>query len=187
MKFPSEVPSLKCTQKVGQINFITMKKLSPQQEKSLLYMIKKDYDLSFICSSFNLSISYVRYLRRCYKETGHICFSHNSQMLSVEDKVRIVVQVAEKSLSLTSASIKYNLASSTLNAWVSTYLQGGLKGLTYLLELQMKKKQPISKVPSEKKYTEEYVKKLEYKLLKAEAEIAFLKKLRALIQADKRK
>lgn len=164
-----------------------MKKLSAQQERSLLYMIKNEYDLSSICSSFNLSISYVRYLRRCYQETGRISFSHNSQMLSQEEKIRITLEVAEKSLSLTAASIKYNLASSTLHDWINTYRRRGLKGLTYLLELQMKKKRPVSKVPSEEKYTKEYVKELEYKLLKAEAEIAFLKKLRALMQADKRK
>lgn len=109
-----------------------MKKLSPQQEASLQYMIKNNYDLSYICSSFNLSISYVRYLRRCHQETGNICFSHDSHMLSMKEKVRIALEVAEKSLSLTAASIKYNLASSTLHGWVSTYQRTGLKGLTYL-------------------------------------------------------
>jgi hypothetical protein len=38
-----------------------------------------------------------------------------------------------------------------------------------------------------KVYDEAYVKKLENELLKARAEVAFLKKLRALIQAEKGK
>jgi hypothetical protein len=165
-----------------------MKKLSSKEEKALLYMFKKGYDLSLICSTFNLCQTYVQRLYKCYKTTGSVSFTHDTRTLSLEEKVRAVVAVAEKSLTLFSASIKYNLPHSTLHGWLRIYQRTGLKGLTYLLEVQMKKKkQPISVPPSGKKYTEEYVKELEYKLLKAEAEIAFLKKLRALTQADKRR
>lgn len=78
---------------------------------------------------------------------------------------------------------------STLHKWVDIYRKTGLKGLTFLLEVQMKKEKKISTSPTanEKQYTEEYVKELEYKLLKAEAEIAVLKKLRALILTKKKR
>lgn len=165
-----------------------MKKLSSKEEEALLYMFKKGYDLSFVCSTFNLCQTYVKHLYKCYKITGSVSFTHNTRTMSLKEKLRAVVSVAEKSLTLSSASIKYNLPYSTLHGWLRIYQRTGLKGLTYLLEVQMKKKkQPISVPSSEKKYTEEYVKELEYKLLKAEAEIAFLKKLRALTQADKRR
>ena len=78
---------------------------------------------------------------------------------------------------------------STLHNWLHVYQRTGLQGLTFLLEVQMKKgkKDTTSITTREKKYTEAYVKELEYKLLKAEAEIALLKKLRALIQAEKKR
>lgn len=166
-----------------------MKKLSVQQEKELLRMFKADYDQSVIASYFGLSLNYVGYLRRCYIKTGHICFSHDSRNLSLEEKVIAVVEAAEKSLSLSDVSIKYRLPMSTLHKWVDIYRKTGLKGLTFLLEVQMKKEKKISTSPTanEKQYTEEYVKELEYKLLKAEAEIAVLKKLRALILTKKKR
>lgn len=99
------------------------------------------------------------------------------------------MEVAEKSLSLSCVSLKYQIPMSTLHNWVRIYQRTGLKGLTFLLEVQMKKeKKPTTSIATgENKYTEAYVKELEYKLLKAEAEIALLKKLRALIQAKKKK
>ena len=166
-----------------------MKKISVQQEKSLLAMLRKDYDISVISSSLGLSPSHVSYLRRCYRKTGSVRFSHSSRSLSLEEKVCAVLEVAEKSLSLSCVSLKYQIPMSTLHNWLHVYQRTGLQGLTFLLEVQMKKgkKDTTSITTSEKKYTEAYVKELEYKLLKAEAEIALLKKLRALIQAEKKR
>ena len=137
-----------------------------------------------LSARFGISSSYASQLRLRYISNGRQCFHSSSRSLSVKDKTRIVLEVVQKHLPLAQAARKYNIPQSTLSKWKNIYQSVGLKGMTFYFENQMKRYKSEVSETSPKTYDEAYVKKLEYELLKARAEVAYLKKLRALIQEE---
>lgn len=161
-------------------------------KRKLLFNFHEDFissceeglSLDDLSARFGISPSHASTLRRKYRLHGRQCFMSSSRSLSVEDKVRVILGIVQKHLTLSQASCEYNVPSSTLSKWRKVYLSTGLKGLTYYFETQMKRYKPQSSASASRTYDEAYVKQLEYELLKARAEVAYLKKLRALIQEE---
>lgn len=160
--------------------------------RKLLFNFREDFmssceeglSLDDLSARFGISPGHASTLRRKYRLHGRQCFIPASRSLSVKDKVRVILEIVQKHLTLYQASCEYNVPSSTLSKWRKVYLSTGLKGLTYYFETQMKRNKPQKTTSVPKTYDEAYVKQLEYELLKARAEVAYLKKLRALIQEE---
>ena len=118
-----------------------------------------------------------------YDSLGELALEHNRPTLSVKEKIGLIARV-ENGESYTSVARSAGTHESQLIKWHKIYLQDGIEGLQSLKrgKSKMSKKTYIEKsldqmTPEEKnKYYEE---RLEY----LEAENAYLKKLRALIQS----
>ena len=160
------------------------RKLLFNSHEDFISSCEEGLSASALSARFGISPSHAAMLRRKYVLHGRQCFIPSSRSLSLKDKVRIILGIVEKHLTLTQASCEYNIPSSTLSKWRKIYLSTGLKGLTFYFETQMKRYNPKTPKASSKTYDEAYVKQLEYELLKARAEVAYLKKLRALIQEE---
>ena len=120
---------------------------------------------------------------RQYDSIGELALDHKRPTLSVEERLRLIVRV-ENGESYTSVARSAGTYESQLIKWHKIYLQDGIEGLQSLKrgKSKMNNKPKIEKsldqmTPEEKnKYYEE---RLEY----LEAENAYLKKLRALVQS----
>ena len=163
------------------------KKLLFQQHEEFFSLCEQGYSVKELSRHFGVSLSHADALRRNYRSNGRNCFNQSSKGLTVKEKTRITLEIVQKVLSLSQASYKYNVPSSTLSKWKSLHKTVGLQGLRFYFEIQMKKQKQVDCPAPPKVYDDAYVKKLENELLKARAEVAFLKKLRALIQAEKGK
>ena len=119
---------------------------------------------------------------RQYDSLGEFALEHNKPTLSVEKRIELIVRV-ENGESYTSVAFSAGIQQDLLIKWHKIYLQDGIEGLQFLKRgrQKMSKKPKVEKsldqmTPEEKnKYYEE---RLEY----LEAENAYLKKLRALVQ-----
>jgi transposase len=101
---------------------------------------------------------------------------------STEFKIRVIKTMRSKSLSLLETCIQFNIRSSgALTKWIALYDEKGAKGL---VRKETKPKEPMAKRSKKPKSKEEGL--LE-ELASLRAENAYLKKLYALIQADKEK
>lgn len=124
----------------------------------------------------------VRRWVRIYDSLGEIGLDHNRPTISVEDRLELFVRV-ENGESYTSVAASAGIISDLLIKWHNIYRQEGIKGLKSLKRgrPKMSKNPKIQKsleqmTPEEKnKYYEE---RLEY----LEAENAYLKKLKALVE-----
>ena len=163
------------------------KKLLCHQHEEFFSLCEQGHSIKELCSHFGISPSYAASLRLNYRSQGRECFNRSSKRLTVKEKIRITLEIVQKALSLSQASRKYNVPPSTLCKWKNLHATVGLQGLRFYFETQMKKQKQADNSASPKVYDEAYVKKLENELLKARAEVALLKKLRALIQAEKGK
>ena len=118
-----------------------------------------------------------------YDSLGELALEHNRPTLSVKEKIGLIVRV-ENGESYTSVARSAGTHESQLIKWHKIYLQDGIDGLQSLKrgKSKMSKKTYIEKsldqmTPEEK--TKYYEERLEY----LEAENAYLKKLRALVQS----
>ena len=163
------------------------KKLLYHQHEEFFSLCEQDYSVKELCAHFGISPSHAASLRLNYRSKGRKCFNQSSKGLTVREKIRITLEVVQNALSLSQASRKYNAPSSTLSKWKNLHRTVGIQGLRFYFETQMKKQKQMDSSTSPKVYDEAYVKQLENELLKARAEVALLKKMRALIQAEKGK
>lgn len=132
-----------------------------------------------VCDS--LLKKWIRYYKKFGKESL-IAKAKNSKYDS-DFKLKVILEVKQKSISLAAACLKYNIPSvSTLMSWVNKYNQYGSKVL-----FEEKRGKPKNMdFKRAKKKTKEPLTKEEQLLKENEAlrcEIALLKKFNALIQA----
>ena len=124
----------------------------------------------------------LRWVRQ-YDSLGEIALDHKRPTLSIEERIGLIVRV-EKGESYYRVALSAGIQNDLLIKWHKIYLQDGIEGLQSLKrgKPNMNKKPKVEKsldqmTPEEKnKYYEE---RLEY----LEAENAYLKKLRALVQS----
>lgn len=101
---------------------------------------------------------------------------------STEFKIKAIKTMRSKSLSLLETCIQFNIRSTgTLTKWIALYDEKEAEGL---VRKEAKPKVPMAKSPKKPKTKDE---ELLAELASLRAENAYLKKLYALIQADKEK
>ena len=125
----------------------------------------------------------VRRWVRQYDSLGEIALDHNRPTLSVEKRIGLILRV-ENGESYTSTARSAGIQESQLIIWHKIYLQNGIEGLQSLKRgnPKMNNKPKIEKSleqMTDKEKIKYYQEQLEY----LEAENAYLKKLRALVQS----
>ena len=119
---------------------------------------------------------------RIYDSLGEIGLDHNRPTISIEDRLKLFIRV-ENGESYNSVAISAGIQDSLLSKWHKIYRQEGIEGLQSLKrgKPKMSKKPKVQK-PLEQMTPEEKVKYYEERLEYLEAENAYLKKLKALVE-----
>ena len=125
-----------------------------------------------------------------YERFGEAGLKPQSTIYSLENKLEVIRYFMGNKVSLRAACLQFNIrATSVLSNWLRIYASDGAEGLSEERRgVKRLMKPKISKKAAEKDLTEHEQVLEENKRLRAE--VAFLKKLRALIQgeeAEKRK
>lgn len=117
-----------------------------------------------------------------YDSLGELALEHNRPTLSIEDRIKLFIKV-ENGESYTSVARSAGTHESQLIKWHKIYLQDGIEGLQSLKRGKPKvSKKPKVVKPLEQMSPEEKIKYYEERLEYLEAENAYLKKLKALVE-----
>jgi len=168
-------------------------------KRDVIKLYHKGFSSKEIEERIGMSSSYIENLCRKYDLRGESSL-HKRKLhcYSQEYKLSIVQEVSKKLLSLNGASLKYDIPQSSIHNWLEEYRRLGESRFLELKSAIMKKEDEkdikISSVnkncekgPNIKVKKTEREKELEKELEIAHAEIAYLKKWRALIQKEERK
>jgi len=117
-----------------------------------------------------------------FDSKGEMALDHNRPTLSVDERIKLIMRV-ENGESCKSVAHSAGIQGSLLHKWYKIYRQDGIEGLQSLKRgrPKMKKEQKQMK-PLDEMTPEEKNKYYEERLEELEAENAYLKKLRALVQ-----
>ena len=141
-------------------------------------MLDEGRSVGSICKELHIGPNSLRLWCQQYKQGGehNLLPKRHSFQLSYEEKLKIVQDIVDNSIPLTSASIKYIIAHETLRSWLISYKSFGPEGLHRKNKSRMSKK---------RNYTDEELDELEQLRRRnewLEAENALLKKVRALVE-----
>ena len=119
---------------------------------------------------------------KIFDSVGEVGFDHSRPTLAIKDRMKLIIRI-ENGESYNSVAASAGINDGLLNKWHKIYLQDGIEGLQSLKRgnPKMNNKPKIKKSlddMSDKEKIKYYQEQLEY----LEAENAYLKKLRALVQ-----
>lgn len=140
-----------------------------------------------VAARYGLDPSMVRRWVAAYNVHGVIGLKKPYALYSVEIRHQAVQSVLTDGQSMNEAMAKYNIPThTTLQTWIRLYNEGGIDALQNKPRGRPKmskqaKPSPVSEKPLEEMTREELLQELEYR----RAEVAYLKKLDALIQSRK--
>ena len=141
-------------------------------------MLDEGRSANSICKELHVGLNSLRVWYQQYKRGGEErLLPKVPPRLSYAEKILIIEDIVKNSISLTVASIKYELACETLRRWLIAYRSSGPNGLRRKNESTMSKKK--------RNYTDEELDELEQLRRRnewLEAENALLKKVRALVE-----
>ena len=155
--------------------------------KIVTEVLKNQRSATSIANQYGVAVSQLSRWVAVYASKGPSALLPNkNQHYSLKFKLKVLTSIAEKSLSLNSACIKFDIPSeSSIITWQKRYTKEGLSGLENKTRgrpiMQFKR----SKKKSTKPLSREEELLRENELLRAEN--ALLKKLDALIQAEENK
>jgi transposase len=148
-------------------------------------VLENHQSISYVANKYQICDSLLKKWIRYYKKFGEesLVFKPGNARYDGDFKLKVVLYVKQKSISLAAACLKYNIPSvSTLMSWMNKYNQYGSK---VLFEETRGKSKKMNFKKAKKKSTAPLTK--EEQLLKENealrCEIALLKKFNALIQA----
>lgn len=150
-------------------------------------ILKGDKSLSTISRENGIERRMVLQWMQFYKRFGEAGLRPQSTVYSLENKLEVIRYFTANQVSLRKACLQFNIRSnSILSNWLRIYGAGGAEGLSEETRGKKRLMKPkiLKKVP-EKTLTENEQLLEENKRLRAE--VAFLKKLRALIQKEESK
>jgi transposase len=125
----------------------------------------------------------VRRWVRQYDSLGEIALDHNRYTLSIDKRKELIVRV-ESGESYTSVAVSAGIQAELLKRWHKIYLQDGIEGLQSLKRGKSKmNNKPKMEKSLEQMTDKEKIKYYQERLEYLEAENAYLKKLRALVQS----
>ena len=165
-----------------------MAKLTREQKIELYKKRKAGQAISLLSKEYQIAVQNIKYLIRLIDKHGFdILNSENKKYYSPELKLKIINTVLSDGQSITSTAIEYGLSSNgMLVNWINSYKENGC------VIVEKKKGRPSTmnkKDQFNKKYEdmtpEEKIKYLENRNQYLEAEVEYLKKLRAAVQARK--
>jgi transposase len=136
---------------------------------------------------FGVDRTSVRRWSRTYQYHGIDGFSGNSATLSPEFRVTVIQAIISDALSVREATARFNISNeSVVQHWIRVYKEAGLTGL---LKLKRGRARKVTKKSSKQPQTNKELEKLSPEELRAEirylqAENAYLKKLKALVQRE---
>ena len=142
-------------------------------------MLKDGKSAEYVCSHLKIHRMTLRLINHRYQNGGELALLQPSYLprTSEDKKVEIVEEIIKNGLSLSSASLKYDLPYESIRRWVCRYRQFGVSGLVRRgSQGIMKKKRQLTE--SELDELEMLRKRNEY----LEAENALLKKVKALVE-----
>ncbi len=123
----------------------------------------------------------LRWVRQ-YDSLGEFALDHNRPTLSIEERIGLIVRV-ENGESYSSVALSVGIQHDLLIKWHKIYRQEGIEGLQSLKRGKPKmSKNPKIQKPLEQMTPEEKNKYYEERLEYLEAENAYLKKLKALVE-----
>lgn len=140
-----------------------------------------------VAARYGLSTSMFRRWVAAYKAHGIDGLKKPYTLYPIEFRHQAVQSILVHGLSINEAMIKFNIPThSTLQTWIRLYNEGGIEALQNKPRGRPKmskqsKPSPVSEKPLEEMTREELLEELEYR----RAEVAYLKKLDALIQSRK--
>lgn len=142
-------------------------------------MLASGKSASQICRELHVGSNSLRLWYQQYMRGGELGLLPKPQArhMSFEEKVMVIEEIVNNGLSLTAASIKYEIPHETLRRWYLSYKSHGADGL------RRKNESPMSR--KKRAYTEDELDELERLRLRnewLEAENALLKKVRALVE-----
>ncbi len=165
-----------------------MSKLTIEDKKEIYKKRKKGYTFETLKKEYHVNISILKYLVKLIDVHGfHVLKTSKTTYYSPSLKEEIINKVFIHHQSITSTAIEYGLSSNGLLCnWIRSYKQN-----KYVI-VERQKGRPSTmtkKMMNIKNYEdmtpEEKVQYLEKKNLYLEAEVEYLKKLRAVVQARK--
>ena len=142
-------------------------------------MMDEGHSVHHVAKVLHIGTNTIKLIRRRYLYGGELALLQPKYQphLDVEKKAMILTDIDKNRLSLSAASIKYNIHEHTLRRWMNTYRRNGVVGLMRRCsQSSMKKKR--QRTDAELDELEMLRKRNEY----LEAENALLKKVKALVE-----
>ena len=139
-----------------------------------------------------LYASQVRFWYSLYLKYGEEGLKHkeNNNYYSPEDKFSLIAPILAETISIERQSKLVCIQTGTLFSWVSRYRKYGMDGLKCKKRGRPNKNMPKPKIEETKQEEniddKARIKELEHKLLLAEFEIDYLKKVKALVEEKER-
>ena len=149
-------------------------------------VLKKHYSHRYVSNLKGVEESNIRKWICFYKAHGEEgLMPRKNQIYSVDFKLKVINAIQKESLTLRGASIKFNIRDfAIITKWQKDFITFGIDGLHPKLKGRPKS---MSDYKRKKRKTDKPLTREEELLLENEAlrcELAFLKKLQALIQAE---
>jgi transposase len=152
------------------------------KQKIVAEVEKGNRTLSSLTSEYSLSQGMVKFWRSLHNKHGTKGLAQTNRKYTANYKAKVIRYMLDNSLSLTQTCVHFNIHSrSTVVKWISTYNKEGIAGLSKetrgrIINMSRKAKKNLTK---EEQLLEE--------LADLKAENAYLKKLHALVQLEKKK
>ena len=159
------------------------KKHREDERLQYMKMLEEGYSVSYISKHYGINNKLLSSLWIRYQKDGPLALIKKQNIKADGSlKERIVKDIIENALTLTSASIKYDVSTSRLSFWLRVYREKGLEAL-YESKPRGRPQKNMGR-PRKKKKSEEMteLEKLRYENERLRAENALLKKVRALVE-----
>ena len=139
-------------------------------------MLDEGKSASYVCRVLHMGSKTLKLVRHKYLRGGELSLLRPDYQphLDSERKVEILREIAEKSVSLSEASLKYESPPHTICRWRKAFEQRGVAGLSRLRKMKKKRQRTEAELDE----LEMLRKRNEY----LEAENALLKKVKALVE-----
>ena len=153
-------------------------------EDRLLYikLIEEGYSISYIHKHYGIDKELLTSLWIRYQQEGPLALMKKKNVKADGCLKEIIVRdIEENGLTLTEASVKYDVSGSRLSVWLKLYRKQGIKAL---YEIKPRGRPPKAMGRPRKKKPEEMteLERLRYENERLRAENALLKKVRALVE-----
>ena len=145
-------------------------------------MLEEGYSLGYIHKHYGIGITLLQSLWIKYQSNGPLVLIKKKNIKADGTlKEKIVRDIEENGLTLSEASIKYDVSAGSLSVWLKLYRE---KGIRVLYEIKPRGRPPKDMGRPRKKKPEEMteLERLRYENERLRAENALLKKVRALVE-----